>query len=58
MHQQIEESKGKLEENITALQRSNEVIKSTQKELIASEKFASLGKLSAGIAHEIGNPLS
>lgn len=58
MHQQIEESKGKLEENITALQRSNEVIKSTQKELVASEKFASLGKLSAGIAHEIGNPLS
>ncbi len=58
MHQQIELSKGMLKENIEALEQSNKVIISTQKELIASEKFASLGKLSAGVAHEIGNPLS
>ncbi|KAA9034427.1 tetratricopeptide repeat protein [Ginsengibacter hankyongi] len=40
------------------LRRSLEELKSTQAQLIQSEKMASLGLLTAGIGHEIQNPLN
>ena len=40
------------------LQRSIEDLRSTQAQLVQSEKMASLGQLTAGIAHEIKNPLN
>jgi two-component system, NtrC family, sensor kinase len=58
MFEEIESGKRKLRDKIGELEVTNAELLETQKELIAAEKLASLGQLSAGIAHEIGNPLS
>lgn len=42
----------------TQLQHSLETLRTTQTQLIQKEKLASLGELTAGIAHEIQNPLN
>jgi two-component system, NtrC family, sensor kinase len=68
----VEEAKNEIAKNMFELDKQKQVIeiknrvlnetmnnlKETQSQLIQSEKMASLGELTAGIAHEIQNPLN
>jgi len=47
-----------LENRVEALERTTTELESTQDQLVRSERLASVGRLSAGVAHEIGNPLA
>jgi signal transduction histidine kinase len=49
---------GKLEQAKERVETTLSDLKATQNQLVQSEKMASLGELTAGIAHEIQNPLN
>jgi signal transduction histidine kinase len=46
-----------LRETIESLQTANLELKKAQNDVIRAEKLATVGRLTSGIAHEIGNPI-
>ncbi len=58
LERQVAERTSELREKNAALEQTLDHLRRTQDQLVAQEKLASLGQLTAGIAHEIKNPLN
>lgn len=57
MLRRIDQDRQKLKETVTSLEEANRELLQARNEVIRAEKLASVGRLAAGIAHEIGNPI-
>lgn len=54
----VEQLADELKEMYQDLEKSNEKLKNAQDQIVMQEKLAALGQLTAGVAHEIKNPMN
>lgn len=58
LRQWNDELNDRVAERTSELERANRQIEATTKQLIMSEKLAAIGEITAGVAHEINNPIA
>lgn len=58
MTERLLHEEDKLRTKIDEVERATQRLKEAQDRLVRSERLASVGRLAAGLAHEIGNPIS
>lgn len=58
LEEQVAKRTEELRHKNEVLKQTHEDLKQTQSQLVAAEKMSSLGQLTAGIAHEINNPIN
>ena len=55
---QLREDRAALQDRLMELERTTAELTTAQEQLVRSARLAAVGRLSAGVAHEIGNPLA
>jgi signal transduction histidine kinase len=58
LRQWNDELNRRVEERTSKLQLANQQLEATTRQLIMSEKLASIGEITAGLAHDINNPIA
>jgi len=54
----LREERGRVQAQIEELRASNRELRAAREEIARSERLASVGRLAAGVAHEVGNPMT